>query len=897
MGSPGLSFKKLDLHIHTPASQDFHDRNVTPEQIVEKAIAKGLDAIAITDHNSGAWIDRVKTAASKKGLVIFPGVEISCRDGTSGIHLIALFDVDKTSTHVEGLLEKLDITSEKQGKTESLVSKQLAITQVIDIIQSELRQGIAIPAHVSSSKGILQDIRGNPRKDVVQHPGLIAVESPDFQNEEKKKKKKRTVDLLDGNDPYYQVKLAVYQASDNPSGTDKCGHGLDGIGSRCAYFKMEKINLESLRQCFLDPDVRIRQDFEFEHFEYPRIASLSIRKGFFEGETAKFNDGLNSILGGKGTGKSLLVELLRFGLNQPPEHNEIRMDHENKLKHRLGEFGVVEVEFVDEIRRVFKPIRTFDPSSIGYEEIGYDPSQVLQVLFLSQNEIIRIAEDETLQLRFIDRFFPSNLFEEKIQVLEATLHNLDTRIADGLRAVDEVAELRESIATIQIEISRLDAKLDAPIFRQYADADEKCQVIRGHYDHLKDIQQSTVDYREQVDSLVVTDVPLAYADDAVLTANKARLDEAKEYVDKQIKGIVNKLAEVESLLTADKAELGQSFKQIRAEHLEYIGGEGGDHAKLTSEREQLSQRKNRLDSRLETQLQVADSVAKVPKERELKLNELDEVYNDWHNERMERCKHFEASSEGKLRLNILGLSDKQDFRSRLLELKRGSNIRDKDIEKIASADQPRSFVQSLLDYLAGRTTTSLEETAPLEEIARKADLPLERVAKLAGFLLSRDDLEQLLELQYKAHPKDRPEIRFDIGTDKYELLKFISVGQKCTALLIMALSDGQMPVVIDQPEDSLDIRSIWEDICSKVRVNKTQRQFIFTTHNSSVAVASDSDNYIILEADSNHGRIVHKGSMDHSPVSDEVLRYMEGGMDAYRKKFTKYRADDRLSKH
>ena len=108
----------------------------------------------------------------------------------------------------------------------------------------------------------------------------------------------------------------------------------------------------------------------------------------------------------------------------------------------------------------------------------------------------------------------------------------------------------------------------------------------------------------------------------------------------------------------------------------------------------------------------------------------------------------------------------------------------------------------------------------------------------------------------------------------------LSVGQKSTALLIMALSDGSMPVVIDQPEDSLDIRSIWDDICSKVRIHKNQRQFIFTTHNSNVAVASDSDNYVILEANSENGRIVHRGSMDHSPVADEVLRYMEGGVDS-----------------
>ena len=58
MKKHGLSFKKFDLHIHTPASKCFSDKSVTAEQIVAKAIKEGLSAIAITDHNTGEWIDK-----------------------------------------------------------------------------------------------------------------------------------------------------------------------------------------------------------------------------------------------------------------------------------------------------------------------------------------------------------------------------------------------------------------------------------------------------------------------------------------------------------------------------------------------------------------------------------------------------------------------------------------------------------------------------------------------------------------------------------------------------------------------------------------------------------------------------------------------------------------------
>ena len=101
--------------------------------------------------------------------------------------------------------------------------------------------------------------------------------------------------------------------------------------------------------------------------------------------------------------------------------------------------------------------------------------------------------------------------------------------------------------------------------------------------------------------------------------------------------------------------------------------------------------------------------------------------------------------------------------------------------------------------------------------------------------------------------------------------------------------------MIDQPEDSLDIRSIWDDICAKVRVKKNRRQFIFTTHNSSVAVASDTDSFIILEADAEKGRVLFSGSMDSEDIGNEVLKFLEGGTDPYIKKYFKYRANRRFA--
>lgn len=140
---------------------------------------------------------------------------------------------------------------------------------------------------------------------------------------------------------------------------------------------------------------------------------------------------------------------------------------------------------------------------------------------------------------------------------------------------------------------------------------------------------------------------------------------------------------------------------------------------------------------------------------------------------------------------------------------------------------------------------------------------------------------------YNTVPKDVPAISYKVGGE-FKPLAELSVGQKAVALLIIALSDGTFPIVIDQPEDSLDLRSIWDDVCNTIRGAKDKRQFIFTTHNSSVAVASDTDKFTIMQAEANRGRVVFSGSLNSPQIKQEVIDYLEGGVETYARKREKY---------
>lgn len=884
--SPGLAFKRLDLHLHTPASACFGDRSATAEQVVDTAIAAGLAGIAVTDHNSGAWVDQVKAVAQGKPLVVFPGAEITCQGGKSGLHIIALFDPTAGKADVEALLAELGLQPRDHGSQDALVNK--TPSEVLEVISR--RGGLGVLAHANSSRGALCDMRGEQRTLLFKSPHLFGVEATDFEDAEKKAQSKRVVDLLSGSDANYP-KRAVYQASDNPLADGSGKHGLEGIGTRCAHFKLDRVNLEGLRQCFSDPDVRIRQDFELAIKVYPRIVSVRISSGFLDGVAADFHEGLNSVLGSKGAGKSLLIEFLRFALNQAPENKVILADHLGKLAVRLQQFGTVEIVLADETGKKFTVKRTLNTAGpSAYAESAHSEiARLFPVLFLSQNEIIKIAESSADQIAFIDRFFDFRSYRVAIGQLESDLAALDKTYADCLRSIEEGAVLTRSIASTTLELNKLNAALTNPVFVEYQTLELKERAFREQVSFVNDLVSVVDSTRTNLQLRALPNVPDPLAEDPALKRVRALSQTARDNLLAALENASSEARKTLAALNAEHAAWRPVFDAGRTKYEETVQKEGGNYKDLAAKRAKLVKELDDFNRRHATTKTRAERIKATADERNVKLEELRRTYAAYSEERRAKCAKFESESHGRLKLELHEATDREAFRTTLLSLKRGSYLRDSEVESITQGVDPSSFIKSLVQYAVRH------EPASLTDVAAAAKIEADRMRTLADFLLGSLEYEALLQLQYRAMPEDRPVIQYCVGEDVFEPLSQLSIGQKCTAMLIMALSDGAMPVVIDQPEDSLDIRSVWEDMCRRIRVGKEGRQFIFTTHNASLAVASDSDKFLIMEGGATSGRVVYSGSMDHDPVSDEVLRYLEGGPATYKMKSVKYNATRRLN--
>lgn len=220
----GSTLRKADLHVHTPKSMCYGDQSVTPEQIVGAALDSRLEVIAVTDHNTVEAVDYIRQLGEGQGLFVFPGIELSAKDG----HVVAIFELD---TPVERLRDFLDYVGiAREGWGDAAVTTAHGIEDVFQRIDE--RGGIAIAAHIERwPSGFLTSNQPRRVKNrILNNRYLSALEITVPQDKSL---------WNTGQVRNYPVKHACIQSSD--------AHSLSDIGRRPVYIDMETVGLEALR--------------------------------------------------------------------------------------------------------------------------------------------------------------------------------------------------------------------------------------------------------------------------------------------------------------------------------------------------------------------------------------------------------------------------------------------------------------------------------------------------------------------------------------------------------------------------------------------------------------------------------------------------------------------------
>lgn len=868
----GAQWLKADLHVHTPASPDIDKAwaNATPDDVVRIALDKGLDVIGITDHNTAEWCDPVRKAAEGSNLTVLPGVEISTPQG----HLLAIFDGDVNASEIEDLLVKAGISRDKFGSLD--VSTQSGIAEVSTSVAKA--GGVAIAAHADGERGFLKMISvAAERQRVYATPDLRAIEILDAAS----KQKHQSGEL-------YGRRMTCIQSSDCwPKGADR--HQLDGMAYRYSLLKIEERSIAGLKLALLDPDIRVQLADNESQSVNCSILGMWVTRGFLDGQIIRFNENVNCFIGDTGSGKSVATELLRFGLNQQPSVPKILGEVTSLLGQQLGTLGTVHI------------LLAKGDSRYLVERTWSTPPEKPLVQRLAGNELQPIDNIDTRL------FFPIKGFSQSEIIEFAREPEVRLTLTDDL--IDCSTEL-SSIGDLKIGLAKNAAEISAELAKE-ANIRQKLAERSGLLESVKEIdkvladprvsgqqfwyseQKLFKDTREKVDQLnsrvsnlgLPLDIALSWPDDLDTLPNqdiwkniKKAQQDWKDHVAHMQSDAEGKLSSLVETVSNLNEEWNKRFDKAETEYrqlLDQLDKDGIGWQALSERRRGLQERISSLDG-LDQDLKAAiePRIQDLRAVREMLLNKLQENRRAITKKREQKAKDLSSKLSNKIRLRVHARASTTDFRNKLQQIAQGSRLHGTDFDNVASNCHPVPLVKQLL-------------AGDFDGIASQCNLESYKLSKLWDTIVDRDRIGELYELQL-ADVEDVIEVQLEVSQGNYRRLEDLSHGQKCMVVLMVALAEGDFPLLVDQPEDALHAPSIEEGIVSTLRSDRGSRQCIFATRNANILVSADAEQIIALEADANNGRVAGTGSLDQFDQRQLVIYHVEGGEEAFRRRKMMY---------
>lgn len=303
----------MDLHLHTPASIDYQQPDISMLDILRQAEVRGLHIIAITDHNTVAGYRRLieeierlnflersqrllpeeQTLLSEyrrllDKILVLPGFEFTA---TLGFHILGIFPPDKPVREIEHLLlnlnippDQLDRGSDTVGATSDVLTAYRAITEA---------GGLTIAAHANSTNGVAMrglPFGGQTRIAYTQDPHLHALEVTDLE----KKGRHTTAAFFNGTKPEYPRRMHCIQGSDAHRLTaDRQRKNSLGVGDRATEVLLPDVTFEDLKELFLSNDFartrpfRVKTEPVFDFIRAAREEGATIVQDFHESISAR----------------------------------------------------------------------------------------------------------------------------------------------------------------------------------------------------------------------------------------------------------------------------------------------------------------------------------------------------------------------------------------------------------------------------------------------------------------------------------------------------------------------------------------------------------------------------------------------------------------------------------
>lgn len=616
------------------------------------------------------------------------------------------------------------------------------------------------------------------------------------------------------------------------------------------------------------------------------VASLRVTGGFLGGAVLEFADGLNCLIGGRGTGKTTALEFLRFGLGLMPDgktHPQRHRAIEGLVKANLGG-GRLSIELLTKTGMRYTAERGAAEAVQVMNEAGtavpvlLDRDQIFSADVFSQNQIEDIASNPAAQLVLLDRFVEGEtsaiaheleLLQRQLDQTTVDLRRLDMELDDLRARASELPVIEERLKGVAQAGGPDAAKLNVAHAAKTARARESQipdQLVVATQKVSRDTDADVAAFRSTVEAQLDS-AARAGANGDLFAALEADL----QAFDRALGAAIASIAKAATI-----AEV--AIRRHQAAILERHALQEADYRKVISEFEEEGGRAVERTA-LQGTLAVAVTASKQKEAKETQRRGLTAKRSELLGQISElRDRRFAARKRvaerltqqfTSIRVTVTQAADSQAYRDLIAKALKGSAIK----QNVAAEKLAEVFLPIELSRAAANNDIKVisERTGFEEERSRRVAEALR--ADGCTYEIESVDLE------------DVPRIELLDG-DKYKESPNLSTGQRCTTILPILLVQSERPLLIDQPEDNLDNAFIYDTVVKALRAVKGTRQVIFVTHNPNIPVLGEADRVFVFESDGHHATLRRVGTVDQ--CKDDIETILEGGREAFLQRKARY---------
>ncbi len=844
------------------------------QQLLDACIDSDISVIGLADHGNVDGVDAIRNLFSSKNIIVFPGFEIA---SSEKIHFVCLFDENTTSQQLERILGKLDLLDPEDGIRPSGLSAVKLIEEVSD------QNGFIYAAHCTNKSGLLKakmdHIWKHPKLKAAQISGSID-DLSDVENGFYRQV------FLNKNSAYTRERpMAAINAKDveTPETIKK--------KSASCLIKMTKPSFSAFKQAFLDPESRVRLNSDVPESYFSAIESIRFIGGYLDELDIEFSDHLNAVIGGRGTGKSTLLECIRFAMNLRPFGKNAQKQHDEIIKENLGkEKGMVEMRIRSSAMngRLFTVSRRYSEQTVVKNENGeLSPHSVKNLLpqleIFGQNEIYEMTQDTEGKRHLLSRFL-----EGEHREYEAIIQKIRNKLTENRTAI---VRAYDNKVNIEVDVEQLPKLQDQVSQFQSLGIEEKLKVvpklekeklfsvrISEEIERLNNALNIVADSMPDTEFLsesVINDLPHS----ALFRQHRTVLEKLKNNVElflTQFEQAVVSANNIntpiqQKLLNAIKSEesvLEEAFKNIPSSQGKSGRQIGLEYQRLLQKIEQIKPKKITLEQREKVITELENARKKL-------LTELSEAQASRSSKLQREVKKLNKKLLGKLKLTIDTEGDREPL-VQILKESRLEGVGEKRLIWVREGDFSPANLSATIRQGEGALKSQQWGVVPMVAAA-----------------LTNLSLKRLLELDEVELP-DTIKMELNVAhggaTENYRELERLSTGQQCTAILHLLLLDNQDPLILDQPEDNLDNAFIADRIVSELRAAKIARQFLFATHNANIPVFGDAEWIGVFNVVDGKGTIPEKqqGAIDQPVIQKLAADILEGGKNAFNQRREKY---------